>query len=142
MYYNHRCEPAPVFTPGDRVWLDGSDIATNRPLSKLSHQCLGPFVIKACVGHGTYHLTLPPHFHCLHLSSPWSSCLLRIPIPSLANDLHHPHPQLLPTVRKSMRLRLYLTAECVTTVWSTWSSGRAMMRVTINGRCIHKCMQS
>jgi hypothetical protein len=26
-----------VFTPEDRVWLDGSDIATNRLLSKLSH---------------------------------------------------------------------------------------------------------
>jgi hypothetical protein len=37
MYYNHQHEPAPVFTPGDRVWLDGSDIATNRPSSKLSH---------------------------------------------------------------------------------------------------------
>jgi hypothetical protein len=37
MYYNRQCEPAPVFTPGDRVWLDGSDITTNRPLSKLSH---------------------------------------------------------------------------------------------------------
>jgi transposase InsO family protein len=37
MYYNHRREPAPVFAPGDRVSLDGSDIATNRPSSKLSH---------------------------------------------------------------------------------------------------------
>jgi hypothetical protein len=37
MYYNCRHEPAPVFTPGDKVWLDRSDIATNRPLSKLSH---------------------------------------------------------------------------------------------------------
>jgi hypothetical protein len=37
MYYNCWCKPAPVFTPGDRVWLDGSDIATNRPSSKLSH---------------------------------------------------------------------------------------------------------
>jgi hypothetical protein len=37
MYYNRRREPAPVFKPGDKVWLDGSDIATNRPLSKLSH---------------------------------------------------------------------------------------------------------
>jgi transposase InsO family protein len=37
MYYNQRREPAPVFTQGDRVWLDGSDIATNRPSSKLSH---------------------------------------------------------------------------------------------------------
>jgi hypothetical protein len=37
MYNNCRCEPALVFTPGDRVWLDGSNITTNRPLSKLSH---------------------------------------------------------------------------------------------------------
>jgi transposase InsO family protein len=54
MYYNCRRKPAPVFAPGDRVWLDGSDITTNRPLSKLSHQCSGPFVIEACVGHGAY----------------------------------------------------------------------------------------
>jgi hypothetical protein len=37
MYYNCQREPAPVFTPGDRVWLDGSDITTNRTSSKLSH---------------------------------------------------------------------------------------------------------
>jgi hypothetical protein len=29
MYYNCRCEPAPIFVPGDKVWLDGSDITTN-----------------------------------------------------------------------------------------------------------------
>jgi hypothetical protein len=37
MFYNHQREHAPVYAPGDRVWLDASDIATNRPLSKLSH---------------------------------------------------------------------------------------------------------
>jgi hypothetical protein len=37
MYYNCQHEPAPVFAPGDKVWLDGSNIATNRPSSKLSH---------------------------------------------------------------------------------------------------------
>jgi hypothetical protein len=37
MFYNCQCEPALVYAPGDRVWLDGSDIATNRPSSKLSH---------------------------------------------------------------------------------------------------------
>jgi hypothetical protein len=37
MYYNCRHEPAPVFALGDRVWLDGSNIATNRPSSRLSH---------------------------------------------------------------------------------------------------------
>jgi transposase InsO family protein len=66
MFYNRRHEPTPVFAPGDRVWLDGSDIATNRPLSKLSHRHLGPFVVEACISHGTYHLKLSYHFHCLH----------------------------------------------------------------------------
>jgi hypothetical protein len=37
MFCNCRREPALVYAPGDRVWLDGSDIATNRPSSKLSH---------------------------------------------------------------------------------------------------------
>jgi hypothetical protein len=66
MYYNCRCEPALVFKPGDRVWLEGSDIATNRLSSKLSHRCLGPFVVEVCVGQGAYHLALPPHFRRLH----------------------------------------------------------------------------
>jgi transposase InsO family protein len=66
MYYNRRCEPAPVFAPGDRVWLDGSNFATNRPSSKLSHRHLGPFVIEAWVSQGTYRLALPSHFRHLH----------------------------------------------------------------------------
>jgi hypothetical protein len=108
MYYNWWCKSAPIFTPGDRVWLDGSDITTNRPSSELSHQCLGFFVVKACVGHGTYCLALPPlAFTTSTQSSPWSSCPLRILIPSLADNLHHPHSQLSLTVRKSMRSRLY-----------------------------------
>jgi hypothetical protein len=84
MYYNHRREPAPVFTPGDKVWLDGSNIATNRPSSKLSHQRLGPFVVKACVGHGAYHLALPPQLRRLHPVFPVVklSPVLPDPIPS------------------------------------------------------------
>jgi hypothetical protein len=66
MYYNRRREPAPIFKPGDKVWLDGSDIATNRLSSKLSHRHLGPFVVEACVGRGAYCLALPPHFRHLH----------------------------------------------------------------------------
>jgi hypothetical protein len=37
MYYNCQHMPALVFSPGDRVWLDGSEISTNRPSYKLSH---------------------------------------------------------------------------------------------------------
>jgi hypothetical protein len=29
MYYNCWHKPTPISTPGERVWLDGSDIATN-----------------------------------------------------------------------------------------------------------------
>jgi hypothetical protein len=35
MYYNRRREPMPIFAPRDRVWLDGSNFATNRPSAKL-----------------------------------------------------------------------------------------------------------
>jgi hypothetical protein len=28
-YYNRRQEPAPEYTPGDKVYLDGSDIQTS-----------------------------------------------------------------------------------------------------------------
>jgi hypothetical protein len=57
-YYNTNLHQH--FAPGDKVWLDGSDIATNQLLSKLLHQQLGSFTIEACVRHGAYRLALPP----------------------------------------------------------------------------------
>ncbi len=44
-YYNRRQAPAPVFSPGDMVYLDSSDIHTTRPSRKLSHHRLGPYLI-------------------------------------------------------------------------------------------------
>ena len=37
-YYNQRRVPAPIFAPGDKVYLDASDIQTTFPLKKLAHQ--------------------------------------------------------------------------------------------------------
>jgi len=37
-YYNRRRTLAPVFNPGDKVFLDASDIQTTCPSQKLSHQ--------------------------------------------------------------------------------------------------------
>jgi hypothetical protein len=37
MYYNCQCEPAPVFTPGDRVWLDISETTTDCHLNCLTN---------------------------------------------------------------------------------------------------------
>jgi len=49
-YYNQRRSPASVFKPGDRVYLDTSDIKTTRPSPKLSHRRLKPFKIERQVG--------------------------------------------------------------------------------------------
>ena len=45
-YYNQRRSPALVFKPGDKVYLDGSDIHTTRPSQKLSHRRLGPYAVE------------------------------------------------------------------------------------------------
>jgi len=53
-YYNQRRSPAPIFKPGDRVYLDVSDIRMTRPSPKLSHCRLGPFEIEHQVGLSAY----------------------------------------------------------------------------------------
>ena len=58
-YYNRRREPAPEYTPGDKVYLDGSDIQTSRPSKKLAHRFLGPYVVERRVGLYAYRLRLP-----------------------------------------------------------------------------------
>jgi len=66
-YYNRRRSPAPVFQPGDRVYLDASDIKTTRPSLKLSHCRLGPFEIERQVRPLAYRLKLPHRLRQLHL---------------------------------------------------------------------------
>jgi hypothetical protein len=80
-------------------WQGLANIATNQPLSKLSHQWLSPLTTKACIGHGAYHLTLPHHFWCLHpvfLVIKWSIALPN-PIPGHWHNLP-PHPTVVDSV--------------------------------------------
>ena len=65
-YYDHRQTPTPVYQPGDKVYLDASDIQTTRPSQKLTHKRLGPFTIVRKVGNSTYQLHLPPSMSRLH----------------------------------------------------------------------------
>jgi len=58
-YYDRRRTPAPVFKPGDKVFLNASDIRTTRPSQKFSHQRLGPFVVERRIGPMAYRLRLP-----------------------------------------------------------------------------------
>ena len=73
-YYNQRRTPAPVYSPGDKVFLDSSDIKTTHPSSKLAHRYLGPYPIVRAVGSHAYRLRLPnsmrrahPVFHIVKL---------------------------------------------------------------------------
>ena len=65
-YYDRRRTLAPVFKPGDKVFLDASDIRTTRPLQKLSHRQLGPFVVERWIGPMAYCLRLPHQMKQLH----------------------------------------------------------------------------
>ena len=65
-YYDQRRTPALVYQPGDKVYLDASDIQTTRPSQKLSHKRLGPFTIVRKVRNSAYRLCLPPSMSRLH----------------------------------------------------------------------------
>ena len=58
-YYNCRRSPTPTFSPGNMVYLDSEDIQTTRLSKKLSHCCLGPYLVERRVGRYAYRLVLP-----------------------------------------------------------------------------------
>ena len=64
----HR-QTAPIFRPGDRVWLDAQNIKTRRPSAKLDHRRIGPYEVENMVGSHAVRLRLPdtvrihPVFH-------------------------------------------------------------------------------
>ena len=65
-YYDQRRTPAPEYQPGDKVWLDSSDINLARPSRKLGHARLGPYKVVRKVGKAAYRLQLPPGLSRLH----------------------------------------------------------------------------
>jgi len=65
-YYDRRRTLAPVFNPGDKVFLNALDIRTTCPSQKLSHQWLGPFVVEHRIGPMAYCLKLPHRMKQLH----------------------------------------------------------------------------
>ena len=65
-YYDQRRVPAPEYQPGDKVYLDASNMSTTRPSRKLSHRRLGPFSIERKVGNSAYRLWLPAAMKHIH----------------------------------------------------------------------------
>ena len=94
-YYDWRRTPALEYQPGDRMYLDASDIHTARPSQKLSHQRLGPFPVIRKVGNGAYHLRLPPSMSRLH---PVFNVIKLTLAPEDPVPGHHLHPPPLPEI--------------------------------------------
>src|SRR5271156_3321053 len=86
-YYDRNRTRAPDYQPGDKVYLDASDIKTTRPSKKLSHRRLGPFEVVRKVGNGAYRLRLPPSMSRLH---PVFNVVKLMPAPSDPIPGHHP----------------------------------------------------
>ena len=47
------------FLPGDNVWIEATNIHSNRPMAKLDHKRYGPFKVLKKVGECSYQLKLP-----------------------------------------------------------------------------------
>jgi hypothetical protein len=90
LYYNRRRIPAPKLKPSDLVWIDGSDIQTTRPSRKLGHRNLGPYPVERRIGHGAYHVKLPPSLQRLHPVFPITKLSPQQTIPSPVDGPSHP----------------------------------------------------
>jgi RNase H-like domain found in reverse transcriptase/Reverse transcriptase (RNA-dependent DNA polymerase)/Integrase zinc binding domain/Chromo (CHRromatin Organisation MOdifier) domain len=58
-YYNRGRSEPPEYKPGDKVYLDGTNLTTDRPAKKLDDRRYGPFEILEKVGARAYKLKLP-----------------------------------------------------------------------------------
>jgi hypothetical protein len=58
-YYDQPRKEADIYKPGDKAWLEGRDIQTDRPSKKLEDKRYGPFEITQVIGPNAYELKLP-----------------------------------------------------------------------------------
>lgn len=65
-YYDAHHQEADVFQVGDKVWLDGRNIKTQRPTKKLDDRWFGPFKVTKVLSRAGYKLALTPAFSKLH----------------------------------------------------------------------------
>ena len=65
-FYDRHRNKTPEFQVGDKVLLDSSDLAINRPSRKLMERYSGPFEITEKVGTHAYRLKLPLYWKNVH----------------------------------------------------------------------------
>ena len=65
-FYDRSQNPSIEYKKGDRVWLEGSNIRTDRPTKKLDNKRHGPFKVIEKVGKSAYKLDLPKTWRSIH----------------------------------------------------------------------------
>jgi hypothetical protein len=58
-FYNLHCKDAQPYQPGDKVWLEGYNLQSDRPSKKLGDKHYRPFTINSKIGAAAYKLKLP-----------------------------------------------------------------------------------
>lgn len=58
-FYDRKRKSGPEYKTGDKVWLEGINIRTDRPMKKLDDKRYGPFQVKCKVSASAYELKLP-----------------------------------------------------------------------------------
>src|ERR1700742_2103271 len=75
-HYDKRRRTGTEYKVGDKVWLEGTNLSTDRPMAKLGDKRFGPFKVVEKIGSSSYKLELPKTWKSLH---PIFNELLRIP---------------------------------------------------------------
>ena len=64
------------FTLGDKVWLEGTNLATMHPSHKLAAKCHGPFKITMVISPVVYRLEIPKQWKQRRLHDMFHASLL------------------------------------------------------------------
>lgn len=92
-YYDQHRDTAVSYNVGDKVWLDGKDIQTDRPSRKLADKRYGPFKISKVISPNAYKLNLPasmkvhPVFHTVKLRPYQPDSIEGRPVPKRPNPV-------------------------------------------------------
>ena len=65
-FYDRHAGQEIEFNPGDKVFLDGRNISTDRPTKKMDDKWFGPFEVQEKVGASAYRLKLPRTWKKVH----------------------------------------------------------------------------
>lgn len=58
-YYDRKRTETVEYKPGDMMWLEGTNLSTDRLAKKMGDRRFGPYKVVKKVGHSSYKLTLP-----------------------------------------------------------------------------------